>query len=164
MGLDGWSTEELQDLLRRVNEKRQNTEYKDSDYPETKKYSASGKKEDITIESNPFVVSFEVGVNYDGYWTHTHMRRQLEDVTDVLHELHSEGDIIYWFDHSSSHNKLLEDGLNATKMGVNPKMRETTIVDGCLGGFDPNVSIGERQSIFQTERQEKVFTRKSWRQ
>jgi hypothetical protein len=112
-------------------------------------------KQPLILEDNPFVQHFAVGVNYEGYWNYYQMALQFEDVVDCLKVLYppEDYDLYFYFDHSSCHDKTLDDGLNAIQMnsecgGKQPPMRETKIIEGCLGKFPhPLLELGSMQSL-----------------
>ena len=65
------------------------------------------RKEKRALQNSPFIRKFEYGVNSEGFWTYYHMVLQLADIVDVLKALFgSTYDFIFYFDHSSGHNKL----------------------------------------------------------
>ena len=115
-----------------------------------------GKKEKQELTSSPFVRWLEYGQNNDGYWNYDHMIIQFEDVVDVLHALfHDQFDFIFYFDHSSGHDRLRPNGLNANTMnkllgGAQAIMRESEIKDeSYLGNFfhPAKLSVGDIQSM-----------------
>ena len=117
--------------LKRVNERRRGTEYSDKDAAKAR----YGKtlKDDLT--SSPFVIEFEYGINADGYWNYDAMTIQMEDCIDVFKTLFDEEgiDCLFWFDHSSGHDRKRPDGLNISSMrktfgGKQPAKRETILV------------------------------------
>ena len=69
-----------EDVLARVNIKRQNTKY--SDTMATK--LANGKAEKHPIKTSPFIRTLEYGQNKYEYWSYDHTTIQLEDCIDVL--------------------------------------------------------------------------------
>ena len=108
------------------------------------------------LTSTPFVRWLEYGQNYDGYWNYHHMIVQFEDIVDVLKVLYSnQYDFIFYFDHSSGHDRLRPDGLSEKTMnkmygGTQNKMRDTTIQDDTyLGLFShpERLKVGQVQSM-----------------
>ncbi len=65
------------------------------------------------LEKSPFVGSFELGTNNEGYWTFNHMRIQFEDCVDCVMVLYPQFDFMFLFDHSQGHAKKLMGGLDA---------------------------------------------------
>jgi len=57
-------------------------------------------------------MNLQYGTSSEGYWNYDHMVLQLEDCDDVIMYLYPEYDYIFFFDHSSGHDKQREDGLN----------------------------------------------------
>jgi hypothetical protein len=70
----------------------------------------------------------EYGKNNEGYWTYKSLVIQMEDCVDSLQTLFPEFDILFLFDHSNGHDRLVQpDGLNLRKIrknfgGKQPKM------------------------------------------
>ena len=83
--------------------------YKDEDA--AKEVLAS--KLDLSPNINPFMKTFGVSINYDDYWNHPQMSVQFEHIHDIVYP---NANIEYYFNHSSCHNKLREDGLNVNNM------------------------------------------------
>ena len=114
------------------------------------------RKEKRTLQISPFIQKFEYGVNSEGFCTYHHMVLQLEDIVDVLKALFgSTYDFIFYFDHSSGHDKLRPNGLNANNMnkfygGEQNKMRRSEIKNAMyLGPFlhTNKLQIGDQQSM-----------------
>ena len=111
------------------------------------------------LKESPFVVSFELGANNDGYWTYNHMSIQFEDCVDCVKVLFPQFDFIFLFDHSQGHAKKLTNGLDAYSMnrsygGAQPIMRESTIKDhdGYLGMHQRTLEVGNTQSfVFRSD-------------
>mmetsp|Transcript_20238 Transcript_20238/g.30376 ORF Transcript_20238/g.30376 Transcript_20238/m.30376 type:complete len:108 (-) Transcript_20238:16-339(-) len=79
---------------------------------------------------------------------------QMEDCIDCLKYLHgNEFEYLFFFDHSSGHDRLRPDGLNANEMnkmygGNGTKMRDTTIKNATyLGPHSPKLQIGDIQCM-----------------
>ena len=69
------------------------------------------------LKHSPFTRKLEYDINSEGYWTYHNMVVQLEDVTDVLKALYgTQFHFIFFFDHSSGHDKLRPNGLNSNGM------------------------------------------------
>ncbi len=108
-----------------------------------------------TLTESPFIRKFEYGQNQDGYWDYSTMILQFEDVVDVLHCLYGERyDFVFYFDHSSGHDRLRPDGLNVNEMNkyfggvTNYKMRASTIADRTyLGPHTSTLSVGDIQHM-----------------
>jgi hypothetical protein len=142
-----------QEILALINETRAGKHYADKEA--ATELLQSTLKQPLILEDNPFVQHFAVGVNYEGYWNYYQMALQFEDVVDCLKVLYppEDYDLYFYFDHSSCHDKTLDDGLNAIQMnsecgGKQPPMRETKIIEGCLGKFPhPLLELGSMQSL-----------------
>ena len=90
--------------LRQVNEYRQGKHYSDQLAANKKR----GTLQKQPLQSSPFVVEFEYGINTDYH----HMVLQMEDCTDVVTTvLHPEHDYIFLFDHCCGHNRKRWGGL-----------------------------------------------------
>ena len=62
-------------------------------------------KEPLT--DSPFVRWLDYGVNYEDYWNYHHIIAQFEDTIDCLQVLYQhQYDFIFYFDHSSGHDRL----------------------------------------------------------
>jgi hypothetical protein len=97
---------------------------------------------------------FEYGQNSDGYWSYEHMVLQREDCIDVMKVFHPEVDVLLLFDHSCSHDRQREDGLNVENMskgygGKQSKLRPSIIkqADGYLGLFNQRLNEGSVQMM-----------------
>jgi hypothetical protein len=115
------------DQLKEVNEKRRNTKYKDLKAAVESRGCKDGFIKPLT--SLPVLRTFEYGADSDSYWNYSHMVLQLEDCVDVLQHIYPQYSYLFLFDHSSSHDKQREDGLNVKKMtksfgGTQRKMRD----------------------------------------
>ena len=92
-------------------------------------------------------------MNEEGFWTYQHTVVQLEDCIDCVRVLLPEFDHVFLFDSSSGHRKKREGGLDATHMnngygGAVPTMRDTIMVEGCLGPKSPRMlQLGETQRM-----------------
>ena len=100
---------------------------------------------------------FDVGINNDGYWNYSTMVLHFEDVVDCLTVLYSSlYEFVFFFDHSSGHDRLRPDGLNSNGLNVyyggeQQNMRKSEIKDDTyLGPFPSQLSIGDTHS-FQFE-------------
>jgi hypothetical protein len=110
----------------------------------------SVKKQPLT--ESPFVRSLLIGASKGGYWNSFHMAIQFEDTVDCLKVLRPDFNFVFLFDHSQGHARKKDGALDASNMsrnfgGVQSKMRSTTIVDGCLGPHDPQLNVGDCQSM-----------------
>jgi hypothetical protein len=64
---------------------------------------------------------FEVGANHEGYWTHEHVVKQLNDeVISIFKALHPDCMGLFLFDQSSNHKAYAEDALVASRMNRDP--------------------------------------------
>ena len=108
------------------------------------------------LKDSPFVRKFQYGLNYDGYWNYHHMVIQFEDVVDVLKALYGDTyHFLFFFDHSSGHDKMRPNGLNSNNMnkyfgGEQNKMRKSEIKnESYLGPYshDSKLKVGETQSM-----------------
>ena len=138
----------------KVNQNRSGKRYADEEAATEVLGNAS--KCDLSRDNNPFVKTFGVGVNFDGYWNHHQMSVQFEDVHDIVSIMYPNADVEYYFDHSSCHDKLRENGLNAKDMnreygGAQRCMRDSTITNGCLGQHNPKLAVGDIQRMVFTE-------------
>ena len=77
---------------------------------------------------------------------------QFEDVVDVLRALYRDTyEFVFYFDHSSGHDRLRPDGLNHIQMnkgygGNQPKMRESKIENATyLGPHPSSLRVGDIQ-------------------
>lgn len=135
-----------------VNEFRRGKAYID----ETSAVEVLNTNQKHPLTNSPFVRTFEYGVNSNGFWTYNHMVVQFEDVCDVLHALYPDKyNFVFFFDHSSGHDKLRPNGLNANAMnksfgGEQNRMRDTVIKDSSyLGPFDhpEKLRVNDTQSM-----------------
>ncbi|KAI2490094.1 hypothetical protein MHU86_24490 [Fragilaria crotonensis] len=137
-----------------INETRRGTNYADMDAA----MAIHGQVAKKNLEESPFVVSFELGTNNEGYWTYNHMSIQFEDCVDCIKVLYPQFDFVFLFDHSSQgHAKKLMGGLDAYSMnrgygGAQPMMRESKIKehDGYLGFNARTLEVGDTQSFVFT--------------
>ena len=129
--------------LQKVNEFRVGKKYSD-ELAAMDKRGTSAKQ---PLDSSPFVVQFEYGINSEGYWTYDHMVLQFEDCVDVVKVLYPEYDYIFLFDHSCGHDRKRPDGLCANSIrkgfgGKQPRMRNTVIEsDSYLGRFRHGLTL-----------------------
>jgi hypothetical protein len=79
---------------------------------------------------------------------------QREDCIDVMKVFHPEVDVLLLFDHSCSHDRQREDGLNVENMskgygGKQSKLRPSIIkqADGYLGLFNQRLNEGSVQMM-----------------
>ena len=80
------------------------------------------------------------GANKDGYWAKDHAAVQLEDAIDLLPVMYPDHDVVFLFDQSSGHTKKRSDGLDAGGVNVEhggkaTSVRESALIDGCIGPF-----------------------------
>lgn len=69
---------------------------------------------DLATPESPFVKTFNYGQDQEGYWNYDTMIIQFEDVVDCLNVLYDDlYEYVFYFDHSSGHDRLRPDGLNA---------------------------------------------------
>jgi hypothetical protein len=107
---------------------------------------------DNNLVDSPFLKMFRYGQAHDGYWTHQHMKIQIEDLVNALKVVFPNFDFLLLFDQSSGHTKKREDGLNAINMNREhgrrvPKMRQTILDANCLGQHSPSIDAGETQEL-----------------
>jgi len=138
--------------LDEVNYSRRGTEYVDK-VAATQILSTTAKP---PLKESPFVRSLLIGATKGGYWNSFHMAIQLEDVVDCLTILRPGFNFVFLFDHSQGHARKKDGALDASSMsrsfgGVQPKIRSSKIVDGCLGPFNPMLSVGDVQSMIFEE-------------
>ncbi|KAI2500715.1 hypothetical protein MHU86_13743 [Fragilaria crotonensis] len=98
--------------LEEINEVRRGTNYVDVDAA----MAIHGQCGIRDLKESPFVVSFELGANNEGYWTYNHMSIQFEDCVDCVKVLYPQFDFVSLFDHSQGHAKKLTNGLDAYSM------------------------------------------------
>jgi hypothetical protein len=148
--------------LQKVNEYRQGKHYSDKSAAMDKR----GTSEKQPLESSPFVVQFEYGINAEGYWTYDHMVLQFEDCVDVVKVLYPDYDYIFLFDHSCGHDRKCPDGLCANSIrkgfaGKQPMMRDTKIEsEEYLGPFrhELTLPVGSTQGMVYTSSDAGPFT------
>jgi hypothetical protein len=98
----GFGTLDLMpEQLQQINSKRQGQKYKDE--AAAKKKRGSELKQPLT--KSPFVLEFEYGAAFDGYWTYNSMVLQVKDCADVLNSLYpDEFEFLFLFDHLCGHD------------------------------------------------------------
>ena len=115
-----------------------------------------GKKMPLSNEGSRFVVKFQYGASFEGYWSYEHMVIQLEDIVDILTVLHPHYQFVFLFDHSCGHDRQQEDGLNANRVikgygGSSPTQRASKIAqaEGYLGPHehDKRLQVHQIQSM-----------------
>jgi hypothetical protein len=139
-----WSPAQLDE----VNNSRHGTEYVDK-VAATQILSTTAKP---PLKESPFVRTFLIGATKGGYWNSFHMAIQLKEVVDCLKILWPGFNFVFLFDHSRGHARKKDGAHDASSMsrsfgGVQPKIRSSKIVDGCLGPFNPTLSVGDVQSM-----------------
>jgi hypothetical protein len=122
---------------------------------EAMELNGTTRKEQLK-DNSPFLRYFEVGAEKEGFWNYLHMALMTEDLIDCLQVLYPNHSILFYFDQSSGHCRKRTDGLNVICMnsdwgGMQKKMRDTTITDGCLGTFNAKLTIGDVQSLIFLE-------------
>ena len=109
--------------LDEINDRRRDQTYIDVDAA----LAIHGQALKKDLKQSPFVVYFELGLNYKGrYWTYNHMAIQFEDCVDCFKVLFPQFDFTFIFDQLQGHAKKLTNGLDAYSMnrgfgGVQPK-------------------------------------------
>ena len=93
----------------KVNQKHCGTKYLDE---AVAKAVLGGTAINLSPANNPFKKMFGVGINLGGYWDYHQMSVQFEDVHNILKTMYPDFEIEYYFDRSSCHDKMLENGLN----------------------------------------------------
>lgn len=146
----GFGVEISRIQMEEINESRRGKNYVDLDAA----LAIHGQVAKKDLEESPFVVSFELGANKEGYWTYNHMSLQFEDCVDCLKVIYPQFDFVFLFDHSQGHAKKLTGGLDAYSMnkgygGAQPMMRESQIKeeDGYLGIHSRTLNVGDTQSF-----------------
>jgi len=147
-----------QDILDVVNEQCHQQNYCDTNAA-TEVFGCIKKK---SLSESPFVQTITVGANNDGYWTSYHMAVQLEDCVDCLKIMYPGYEFVFLFDHSQGHVKKRTGALQATRVslyfgGEQPIMRDSEIVEGCLGTFEPKLKVGDVQKMFFQDTDEGPF-------
>jgi hypothetical protein len=140
--------------LNEVNETRKGKKYTDENAAIAKRGSADKKD----LLHSPFMLEFEYGVNFEGYWSYEHMVLQLEDCVDCMKVIAPQYDLLFLFDHSCGHDKQREDGLNVDNMsksfgGKQTKMHDSLIkeINGYLGPYPTILKPGDYQSFVFVE-------------
>jgi hypothetical protein len=146
----GFNPEISQADLEAINAKRLNTHYADLDAAEALHGPGQTLKPPLT--ASPLLRKLKHGKSREGWWDYNHQVLQMEDVADVLHHLYPECDISMEVDNSSGHGKAKADGLNVMGLGVRwggeqPRMRSSTITEGCLGPHNPLLKVGDVQHM-----------------
>ena len=138
--------------LQDVNRYRQNQHYLDKDA--AKKLDKNNSTQKPQLVTSPFVHTFDYGSSQEGYWGYDHIIIQFEDCIDVLCKLYgNQYEYVFYFDHSSGHDRLRPDGLNVNEMnkgygGSQVKMRNTTIQSiTYLGPHSPILQVGDVQKM-----------------
>ncbi|KAI2500095.1 hypothetical protein MHU86_14362 [Fragilaria crotonensis] len=147
--------------MEEINETRRGHNYVDLDAA----IAVHGQVSKKDLEESPFVVSFELGANNEGYWTYNHMSMQFEDCVDCIKVIYPQFDFVFLFDHSQGHSKKLTGGLDAYSMnrsygGAQPIMRESKIKehDGYLGMHAARtLNVGDTQSFVFTSEDDGPF-------
>jgi hypothetical protein len=88
--------------------------------------------------SSPGKQFFEYGIRRDGWWNYEKFSDQTVAICDVVEALWPHEQLAFEVDHSSGHTKTKANGLQVNEMnklyGGNQRiMRDTVIVQGCLG-------------------------------
>jgi hypothetical protein len=141
--------------LEEINDSRRGQNYVDLDAA-LAIHGQVGKKD---LKESPFVVSFKLGANNEGYWTYNHTSIQFKDCVDCIKVLFPQFDFVFLFDHLQGHAKKLVNGLHAYSMnkgygGAQPIMRESKIREhnGYLGTNRHTLQVGDTQSfVFKPE-------------
>ena len=144
-----------EEVLKRINEKRQGKKYKSKDDANLL-FNSELKP---PLEDDPTLRFFRSGRNCDGFWTSSHMKIQVEDIIDVLQELYPEFDFLFLFDQSSGHTKMKHDGLNADKMNVSfgskEKIRDTVVAE--VGTYLSTHRVGDVHLMHFVEKDDGPF-------
>lgn len=151
----GFTTRLTQAQIDEVNERfRDGKDYVSKESAEP--LNGSTKKKKLTmdmfendISTSPFLFMFRFGQAHEGYWTHHHMKLQLEDLFDCLMVLFPGHDIICFFDQSSGHTAKRKDALNAVVMNVGfggrtEFMRATSLTEAHFGQLECIRKPGEK--------------------
>ena len=143
----GFGVDWNEELMRCVNDFCQGN--KRDDKEAAVKLNGTTVKKDL--QSSPFVVEFEHGMNNKGYWRYDNMVMQIEDCVDVLHAMMQDWlqkyDVHFVLNHLKNHNKHKPDGLNAKKMnsrfgGKQPKIRDSKLEDkDCFGQHPKTIKL-----------------------
>ena len=153
-----------------VNNYRMGKKYKD----ENAAMEILKQKDKNPITTSPFVRSFEYGANSEGFWTYHHIVLQFEDVVDVLKALYGDSYcFLFFFDHSSGHDKLRPNGLNYNGLNVkhgggqhvmrNSKIEKTAYI----GSFEhpTKLQVGQVQSMqYQQDDTGSFYLNRAFRQ
>jgi hypothetical protein len=112
-----------------------------------KKTPITREQLDADLTDSPFVKVFRFGTSSDGYWTHRHMRLQIEDLVDCLKVILPHMDALLLLDQSSGgHTVKVERRLDVANMnklhgGVAAIICELKLTEGCIGLFDATLSV-----------------------
>jgi hypothetical protein len=93
-----------------------------------------------------------VGAEKEGFWNYMHMALMTEDLVDCLQVIYPNHDFLLFFNQSSSHCQKRVDGLNVVGMnadwgGARKIMRDTEIIEGCLGPYPSTLTIDDVQRL-----------------
>jgi hypothetical protein len=136
-----------------INRRRKDEKYKAS---ESALVINGHENKHLLKDNSPFVRFFEVGAEKEGFWNHDYMALQTEDIVDCLQVIYPNTDILFLFDQSSGHARKRHDSLNVVGLngrwgGKQKKMRDSKIVEGCLGPHNKLLTIGDTQSMIFLE-------------
>jgi hypothetical protein len=106
----------------------------------------------LIVDNSPFIRYFEVVTEKEGYWNYLHMALMTEDLVNCLQVIYPDHDFLLYFYQSYGHCRKRVDGLNVIGMnadwgGVQKIMRDTKIIDGCLGPFQSTLTSGDVQRL-----------------
>ena len=112
------------------------------------------------ITDDPALYYFEVSINKDGYWTNSHVKLKLGDLTDRLAVLFPSFDFCFLFGQSSGHCKVRQDGLLINSMNISFGVKATLIRDRIIkdiGEFPGLINIDNLQKINYSDDDEGPF-------
>jgi hypothetical protein len=91
----GFGVEISRIQMEEINETRCGQNYVDLDAA----IAVHGQVAKKDLEESPFVVSFELGANNEGYWTYDHKSIQFEDCVHCIKVIYPQFDFVFLFDH-----------------------------------------------------------------
>ena len=110
----GYGLDVSDSVLNEMNERRKDECYVDVDAAKVVYHGTIQKK---PLTNSPFTRNFDYGANREGYWSYDHLVIQLEDCLDILKVINGDTyDYVFYFDHSTGHDRMRPDGLNASNM------------------------------------------------
>jgi len=102
----------------------------------------TGGEYEVAKQTDPSIRQYarqqlEYGEAKEGYWMSEKFMDQIKEVVKIAEAKYPRGDgwrIVWVFNHSSCHAVMPEDGLDASKMNVNPGGKQRVMRDGWWNG------------------------------